>query len=505
MQIVIWGLKEGDKLKKYEKEVMQAQLDNEKEVLKKLEKNYEDALEDINNRIAILLGRKDADRQYVVYQVEFQQSLKKQVEMILERLHSNEFETVSEYLMKSYEEGFFGTMYSLQKQGIPLVLPLNQEQIVNAIQNETKLSENLYTTMGQDIKDLQEKIAGEISRGISSGQMYSEIARNIALCARIPLNNAMRITRTEAHRLQCRAGMDACERAKSKGADVVKQWDATLDGRTRKSHRRIDGEIRELNEKFSNGLMYPGDPEGSAEEVINCRCALLQRARWALDNDDTELSMNQSAVADNDDVTQFTVIKAKNFEDFKQQYNQTIEQSGKLKLVFPDDVYKVKGFTEEVKKEVDTALKKLNNEYDIRLHSIVVEPAAEGDIFITGYHRQMVDMVINENSDFHRIIKNINRRYSDGFYAGKSLEDYLAHEMAHCMLYQDCASDATYYAKYRQIESLYDKLQGISGYADSKKSGNEALAEAFVRVKNNEEVPPIVKTLVNAYFGKWKK
>lgn len=67
----------------------------------------------------------------------------------------------------------------------------------------------------------------------------------------------MRIARTEGHRIQCQSGMDACYKAKEKGANVVKQWDATLDVKTRTSHVQVDGEIRELDEKFSNGLMFP--------------------------------------------------------------------------------------------------------------------------------------------------------------------------------------------------------------------------------------------------------
>ena len=323
-------------MKKYEKEVLQAQIDNEKAVLKKIEENYEDALAEINDKIAILLGRQDADQQYVIYQVEFQKSLKKQVEAILETLHSNEFETVSEYLAKSYEEGFVGAMYSLQNQGIPLIFPIDQEQVVQAIQADTKLSESLYASMGHDITDLKKKITGEISRGLSSGQMYSEITRNIASWARIPKNNAMRIARTEAHRIQTKASFDAQHKAKSKGADVVKQWDATLDGKTRDSHRKLDGEVRELDEPFSNGLMYPGDPSGSAAEVINCRCALLQRARWALGNDYTKWSPDAPVVVDDDGTTQFVMIDAKNYEGFKKIYtteSKVVETKKELKDV----------------------------------------------------------------------------------------------------------------------------------------------------------------------------
>ena len=249
----------------------------------------------------------------------------------MEQLQTNEFETLSEYLSQSYEDGFIGTMYDLQGQGIPLVFPIDQEQIVAAIQHETKLSEDLYTTLGRDVKDLQKKIAGEISRGISTGMMYSEIARNISGYARIPKNNAMRIARTEAHRIQCKATADAQFKAKEHGADVVKQWDASLDKKTRKSHRELDGQIRELEDEFEVGshkAMHPG-AFGIASEDINCRCALLQRARWALEEDipATKWSPDAPVMIDDDGTTQFVDISdAKNYQDFKDKYKQSAER-----------------------------------------------------------------------------------------------------------------------------------------------------------------------------------
>ena len=303
-------------------------LDNEKEVLKKIEANYEDALSEINSKIELLMARQDADMQHVIYQVEYQKALKDQVSAILEQLHNNEFETVSEYLAQSYEDGFIGTMYDLQGQGIPLIIPLDQEQVVAAIQHETKLSESLYMALGRDTKDLSKKIAGEISRGISNAAMYSEIARNIAAWGRIPKNNAMRIARTEAHRIQIQATADAQWKAKANGADVVKQWDASLDKKTRKSHRELDGQIRELDEPFEvNGhkAMQPGG-FGRPEEDINCRCALLQRARWNLDSDYTKWSEDAPIEIADDGTSQLAYIPAKNYKDFKEQYNQASER-----------------------------------------------------------------------------------------------------------------------------------------------------------------------------------
>ena len=315
-------------MNKREKEIQQAYLNNEKEVLKKLEENYKDALAEINSKIEILMARQDADMQHVIYQVEYQKALKTQVQAILENLQANEFETISEYLTKSYEDGFIGTMYNLQGQGIPLVFPIDQEQVVAAIQHETKLSESLYTKLGKDIKVLNKQIASEISRGISGGQMYSEIARNIAGWAMIPKNNAMRIARTEAHRIQCKASMNACNKAKEKGADVVKQWDSSLDRKTRKSHRKLDGQIRELDEPFEvNGhkAMQPGD-FNRPEEDINCRCAILQRARWALGNDYTKWSEDAPIVIDDDGTTQFTIIDANSYKEFKGFYRDITNQ-----------------------------------------------------------------------------------------------------------------------------------------------------------------------------------
>ena len=328
-------------MNKREKEVLQAQLNSEKAVLKKLEEMYKEALLEIDSKIAALLARDDFDMSHVIYQVEYQEALKTQIQAILETLQSNEFETISEYLAQAYEEGFIGTMYDLQGQGIPLIFPIDQRQVIEAIQTETKLKDTLYEALGLDIQDLQKKIAGEISRGIAGGQLYSEIARNVASYARIPRNNAMRIVRTEAHRIQNKASMNAARKAQEKGADVVKQWDASLDKRTRKSHRKLDGQIKELDEPFEvnrHTAMQPGE-FNVAKEDINCRCQMLTRARWALEANETKYLGKLDGMSDKDlqplaDKLHISVdelrtyqdhiipIKASSYEDFKKQYKQ---------------------------------------------------------------------------------------------------------------------------------------------------------------------------------------
>jgi HK97 family phage portal protein len=54
----------------------------------------------------------------------------------------------------------------------------------------------------------------------------------------------------------------------------IKIWVSVRDDATRESHAEIDGEEQNINDHFSNGLMFPGDPTGEAGEVINCRCTI---------------------------------------------------------------------------------------------------------------------------------------------------------------------------------------------------------------------------------------
>lgn len=307
-------------MKKYEKEILQAFLGNEDEVIKQLKATYEQALKDIDEKIKVFMSRPDANMQYVIYQVEYQKALQKQISGILDELQANEFETISEYLLKSYEEGFVSSMYSLQKQGIPLCFSIDQNAVANAVQLDSKISNGLYSAVGEDVAALKKNIAAEVSRGISNGSSYHQIARQIrhrmvgAYTTKTggALYRAELISRTEGHRIQNQSAMDACYKAKEKGADIVRQWDSTLDGRTRPSHQAVDGEIRELDEPFSNDLMFPGDPSGGAAEVVNCRCALLQRARWALDDDELDTLKKRAEY--------FGLDKSKNFDDFKKKY-----------------------------------------------------------------------------------------------------------------------------------------------------------------------------------------
>ena len=68
------------------------------------------------------------------------------------------------------------------------------------------------------------------------------------------------------------AAQETMRAANDSGVRVLNRWDATLDGKTRDSHRAVDGEVREVGERFSNGMRRVGD--GGPADRINCRCCM---------------------------------------------------------------------------------------------------------------------------------------------------------------------------------------------------------------------------------------
>ena len=332
-------------MNKRQKLVQQQFLNNEKEVIKFLDSTYTKAQVEVEKEVKKLQKKIDTlDAQYnilekymndkekkdflslrrsKVYQKEYQEALEKQLSNILDIMHNESFSNISDYLKLCYEDGFIGTMYDLQGQGIPMMFPLDQEAVVRAVQLDSKIKTGMYLHLGEDVALLKKNIAAEISRGISTGMNYSQMALQIKSRMTGLYENpggslayAMRIARTEGHRIQVQGSMDACYKAKDMGADVVKQWDSALDARTRESHQVVDGEIRELDEPFSNGLMFPGDPKGRAGEVINCRCALLQRAKWALDEAELKTLQDRARFYGLENNPR----KTQNFQEFKTNY-----------------------------------------------------------------------------------------------------------------------------------------------------------------------------------------
>lgn len=314
---------------KHEKEVFKKLLTDEEAVIKDLEKSFQRALQDIETKIKILQA--DEMTQSKIYQIQYQRALKAQIEGIVEKLHGDNFTSIQQYLNECYTNSFVGTMYALHGQGMPVLAPIDQDAAVRAVMTDSKISEGLYEALGVDSKALKKSIQREISVGLSSGATYAEITRNISFATGAPLSRAKTIVRTEGHRVQQASSADARNAAKAQGCSVVKQWDSTLDGKTRDTHRELDGQIRETDKPFESSsgrkARYPGD-FGDPAEDCNCRCVALTRATWDLDKSELKTLKDRAAF--------FGLDKTSSFTAFEKKYlkaAQTVDKSGKSGII----------------------------------------------------------------------------------------------------------------------------------------------------------------------------
>lgn len=303
-----------------EKETITSQLKDEEKALKDLEKAYKKALKDTQEKIRLLNARSDLQNaQSVIYQKKYQQAIKKQINDVLDALHNQTYTSANDFFTASYQNGYVGSMYELQSRGIPLTIPVSTSKMKTAIQTKSKLSQSYYEKQGlsvQNIRTLKKQIAMEITRGIASGKSWLETAESVMVQRQFQISqsDAMRIVRTEGNRINQQARLDAGDDAVDAGCDLLKQWDATLDGATREDHRVADGQIVEWHEDFTVGGEKMSAPSigGSAKQVCNCRCQLLKRPRWALDEEELEALKKRADY--------YGLDKTKNFEDYKKKY-----------------------------------------------------------------------------------------------------------------------------------------------------------------------------------------
>lgn len=94
--------------------------------------------------------------------------------------------------------------------------------------------------------------------------------------AKSAFNNASNRARTIARTEIMQAGNFGRVQAMLDEGVEKFMWLSARGGDVRDSHARVDGQIRTIGEKFSNGLRWPLDYEnGDAEDVCNCRCTTL--------------------------------------------------------------------------------------------------------------------------------------------------------------------------------------------------------------------------------------
>jgi hypothetical protein len=158
------------------------------------------------------------------------------------------------------------------------VPPVSRHSFVMAQLAQTQ---NFLVRIPDEVYNL---VFAEIADGVNSGENVPRIAERVDSVLATSgserwTNRARVIAVTETTRAYG-AGTTAAglEQSRVTGRLLQKRWRTEHDDRVRAEHRAVDGTTVPLYQPFRVGndmLMFPGDPMGSADEVINCRCDLV--------------------------------------------------------------------------------------------------------------------------------------------------------------------------------------------------------------------------------------
>ena len=199
---------------------------------------------------------------------------------------------INSYMPEVYATNANWTEFTIEKAlKVETSFTLFDEQTVERlVRDKPDLLPKAAVDIPKDKQWNKVNINSAITQGIIQGETTDEIAKRLAAVTDMSKNAAVRNAATMTTSAQNGGRVDSYKRAQDMGISLKQRWIATLDGHTRPTHRQCDGEIREVGKKFSNGLLFPGDPNGAPAEVYNCRCvitAVVDKQQYNLSDRDT--------------------------------------------------------------------------------------------------------------------------------------------------------------------------------------------------------------------------
>lgn len=138
----------------------------------------------------------------------------------------------------------------------------------------------VYLPQLDNAKDLlwnHQHFTSALTQSILQGETLPQAAKRLSMVLGMDERAATRAARTAMTGAESAGREHSMERAERMGIPLRKTWRAKLDGRTRQSHRELDGESVPVSGYFTWGDVQadrPGDPTTPPWFIANCRCTL---------------------------------------------------------------------------------------------------------------------------------------------------------------------------------------------------------------------------------------
>lgn len=184
---------------------------------------------------------------------------------------------IRDILPEVYIESANWGIYEVEKAlHIDTTLTLvDRNTLKKLLEDDSSLLPEPTVNIPKELRWNTQKLNSAILQGVLQGEGAKDIAKRLRKVSEMGKNAAIRNARTMVTGAENRGRVDSYRRAQKMGIKLHQQWLAVHDGRTRLTHRQLDGEVRKIGDRFSNGCRYPADPLGAPAEVYNCRCTLV--------------------------------------------------------------------------------------------------------------------------------------------------------------------------------------------------------------------------------------
>ena len=188
-------------------------------------------------------------------------------------------DAINDELPRIYAENANFTAYTIDKgigmnTGFTLV---DQDTVRRLMMDNPDLVPAYRIDQPKDYVWNQQKFNSAITQGILQGESIPAISKRVESVIGMDKRAATRSARTACTAAESMGRQSSYKRAQDLGIGLKQQWLATLDLRTRYTHRLLDKQTVPVGHKFcpkgygeKHALRFPADPQGLAEEVFNC-------------------------------------------------------------------------------------------------------------------------------------------------------------------------------------------------------------------------------------------
>ena len=244
-------------------------------------KQYAVLLEDIRLELTKLYEKYEVGGKLTYAEMAKYDRMKRFLEYINELLilnYKDMRKAIVALLGETYLQGYYMMGWALETATLSkLAYSAVPAATITAMINNPITGLTLNDRLNKNRADIVYRIQQEITQGLVQGESYGTMAKRLKTSLEGDVNKALRIVRTEAHRVNESAKLDSAVHANKNGIIMLKSWKNRMDERSRPSHKAANGQTVAVEKDFKVGSARgsaPGQLSGGAKENVNCACVV---------------------------------------------------------------------------------------------------------------------------------------------------------------------------------------------------------------------------------------